>query len=64
MSAEKLPAHSLVTPLAVLDVADKAAQNPDYLVSRDDLAGWETGWEKRHGRLPENCCVAHAFPPG
>jgi kynurenine formamidase len=60
MSAEKLPAHSLVTPLAVLDVADKAAQNPDYLASRDDLAGWE----KRHGRLPENCCVARAFLPG
>ena len=54
MSAEKIPADSLVTPLAVLDVTDKAAQNPDYLVSRDDLAGWE----KRHGRLPENCCVA------
>ena len=54
MTAEKLPADALVTPLAVLDVADKAAQNPDYLVSRDDLAGWE----KKHGRLPENCCVA------
>jgi kynurenine formamidase len=54
ISAEKIPASALVAPLAVLDVAAKAAQNPDYLVARDDLAAWE----KKHGRLPENCCVA------
>jgi kynurenine formamidase len=51
---EKITVDSLVVPLAVVDVAAKAAQNADYLLSRDDL----TTWEKRHGRLPAGCCVA------
>jgi kynurenine formamidase len=54
LSAEQIPASALVAPLAVIDVAAKAAVNPDYLVSRDDLAVWE----RRHGRLPENCAIA------
>ena len=54
ISAERIDASTLVAPLAVVDVASKAAQNPDYLLTRDDLLAWE----KRHGRLPENCCVA------
>jgi len=54
ITAERIPAETLVAPLAVIDVAAKAVQNPDYLLSRDDL----TAWERRHGRLPENCCVA------
>src|SRR5256714_10410363 len=54
ISAEKIPASTLVAPLAVIDVRGKAAQNADYLVSREDLAAWE----KRYGRLQENCCVA------
>ena len=52
--AEKIPADTLVVPLAVVDVAAKAAQNPDYLLTREDLAAWE----KKHRRLPDNCCVA------
>ncbi|HEY7245490.1 MAG TPA: cyclase family protein [Xanthobacteraceae bacterium] len=54
MSVEALPVGALVTPLAVVDVSAKATHDADYLVSPDDLAGWE----KEHGRLPENCCVA------
>jgi kynurenine formamidase len=54
ITSERIPASTLVAPLAVVDVAAKAAQNPDYLLSRDDL----TAWERRHGRLPDNCCVA------
>jgi len=53
-TAEKIPADTLVVSLAVVDVTAKAAQNPDYLVTRDDLAAWE----RRHRRLPDNCCVA------
>jgi kynurenine formamidase len=52
-TAEKIPADTLVVPLAVVDVAGKAAANPDYLLSREDLAAWE----KQHRRLPDNCCV-------
>jgi kynurenine formamidase len=54
ISAEKIPASALVAPLAIIDVTAKAAQHADYLVSRDDLAAWE----KQHGRLQENCCIA------
>jgi kynurenine formamidase len=53
-TAEKISADSLVVPLAVVDVSAKAAQDPDYLVTPQDLAEWEA----RNGRLPENCCVA------
>jgi len=53
-TVEKIPADTLVVPLAVVDVAAKVAQNPDYLLSREDLSAWE----KRHRRLPQGCCVA------
>lgn len=50
----ELPIGELVVPLAVIDVSDKAASNPDYQMTPGDIAGWE----KRHGRLPAGCCVA------
>ena len=43
-----------MVPLAVVDVADEGGEESDYQLSRDDLAAWE----RRHGRLPDNCCVA------
>ena len=39
-------------PLVVLDVHEKVAKNPDYVVSLDDVKAWEA----RHGSIP-----AHAF---
>lgn len=53
-SAATIPVEQLVVPLAVVDVAAKAAQNADYALSRQDLEEWEA----KHGRLPDNCCVA------
>ena len=54
ITADQIAAATLVVPLAVINVADKAAKDPDYRLSRDDLAAWE----RRHGRLPDNGCVA------
>lgn len=54
MTADEIPAETLVAPLAVIDVSAKAAQSPDYLMSREDVAAWEGA----HGRLPDGCCVA------
>jgi kynurenine formamidase len=54
ITAEKITAETLVVPLAVIDVAAKAARNPDYEVTSEDLAAWE----RRHGRIPANACVA------
>jgi kynurenine formamidase len=53
-TAEQIPAQTLVVPLAVIDVSDRAAKNADYQLSRGDLVAWE----RRHGRLPDHCCVA------
>src|SRR5215470_13220344 len=51
---DKIAADALIVPLAVVDVAAKAKQDPDYLLSRQDLLNWE----QQHGRLPTDCCVA------
>lgn len=51
---DTLPVGQLVVPLAVVDVARKAADNPDYQVTPADLRAWE----RRYGRLPRGCCVA------
>src|SRR5205807_1514408 len=40
-TVEKIAAETLVAPLAVIDVRSRAAQNSDYLVSRQDLLDWE-----------------------
>jgi kynurenine formamidase len=51
---DAIAADQLVVPLAVVNVADKAAANADYQLTPADI----TAWERRHGRLPADCCVA------
>ena len=41
-------------PLAVINVADKAAADADYQLTPADIKAWE----RRHGALPKGCCVA------
>jgi len=53
-SADRLDPSVLVVPLAVIDVKEKAAADPDYQLSPDDI----TAFESANGPLPENCCVA------
>jgi len=53
-TAEKIAAESLVVPLAVINVVSRAEENPDYLLSREDLRDWE----RRFGKIPVNACVA------
>ena len=53
-AAEMIPADQLVVPLAVVDVSAQAARNADHAMTVQDILDWET----RHGRLPDNCCVA------
>jgi hypothetical protein len=38
----------------VIDVHEKAAKNPDYTISTDDVRDWE----RRHGPIPEGAFVA------
>ncbi len=53
-SADQVPVENLVVPLAVVDIREKAAENPDAQLTPDDLRAWEA----QHGPLPEGCCVA------
>jgi kynurenine formamidase len=43
------PPRRLVGPAAVLDFAEQAAANPDFLLEVDDIRAWEN----EHGPLPE-----------
>lgn len=47
LTADRVPIDALVGPAAVVDVSARA--NPDYLVTVEDL----TGWEGANGPLPE-----------
>ncbi|NQV22343.1 MAG: cyclase family protein [Rhodospirillales bacterium] len=51
---DQIDPANLVVPLAVIDVRAQAARDPDYRLTPDDI----TVWEAKHGRLPDNCCVA------
>ena len=53
-SADQVPAERLVVPLVVINIAQRAAENPDAQVTPDDIAAFE----KAHGPLPDGCCVA------
>jgi kynurenine formamidase len=53
-SADKLDPAVLVVPLVVIDVKEKAAADPDYQLSPEDIEAFE----QANGALPESCCVA------
>jgi kynurenine formamidase len=43
----------LITPAVVVDIAARAAREPDTMVTVDDLRGYE----RRHGRIPDHAAV-------
>lgn len=44
---DDIPLNRLIAPGIVVDVSEKAAKNPSYLISRQDFLDWE----KAHGRI-------------
>ncbi|MBV8477887.1 MAG: cyclase family protein [Acidobacteria bacterium] len=52
-TVDQIPAERLVAPLVVLNVQRKAAQNPDYQITVDDIANWE----QVHGHIPQAAVV-------
>ena len=54
MSADVIPLSMLIVPLVVVDIRAKAETNPDAQLTLDDLRRWE----RRHGRIPKDACVA------
>jgi kynurenine formamidase len=53
-TVDQIDLKDMLLPLVVLDVHEKVAKNPDYVLSLDDVRGWES----RHGRIPEHAFVA------
>ena len=54
MSADEIPLSMLIVPLVVVDIRRKAEENPDAQLTVEDLRRWE----RRHGHIPKNACVA------
>jgi kynurenine formamidase len=52
-TADQVPVRQLVAPAAVIDVSAKAAADPDYRLSAEDVAQWE----KAHGAIPAGAIV-------
>jgi kynurenine formamidase len=52
-----IPPERLVVPLAVIDVTQRAAENPDVTLSVEDIRHYE----RRHGRIPRGAFVAANF---
>ncbi|MFN8456290.1 MAG: cyclase family protein [Anaerolineae bacterium] len=53
-TADKIPVSDLIGPLAVVDIRAKAEEDPDALVTPEDLQAWE----KSYGELPPGAIVA------
>jgi kynurenine formamidase len=51
--APELRPSELIVPAVVVDIADRAAQDPDTVVTVDDLRAFE----RRHGRIPRDAAV-------
>jgi len=54
LSVDEIPVTDLVVALCKIDIAAKAAENPDAQVTPDDLAAWIAA----NGPIPERACVA------
>ena len=52
-ATHNIPVERFIGPACVIDVAQEAAKNPDFLVTRDTLLQWEA----RHGRIPARAWV-------
>ena len=53
-SVAQIPVENLIAPLAIVDIRERAAGDPDTRLTPDDLKAWIAA----NGPLPERCCVA------
>lgn len=53
-TVDRIPVESLVCPLVVLDLRERAAADADYQATPEDIAAHEA----RHGRIPAGACLA------
>ncbi len=53
-SVDEIPLANLVCPLVKIDIAARAADDADTMVTPDDLSAWVA----EHGEIPDGACVA------
>ncbi|XWN34225.1 MAG: cyclase family protein [Devosia sp.] len=53
-TVDEIPVANLMAPLVKIDIAARAADDPDTMLTPDDIRGWISA----NGDLPERCCVA------
>jgi kynurenine formamidase len=53
---DQIASSSLIVPAVVLNLTEKAKQNPDLAVSPDDIRAWE----RRYGRIPNGAAILMA----
>ena len=53
-SVDQLPVERLVAPLCIVDIAGKAAQDPNAMVEPEDIEAWVAA----NGEIPAGACVA------
>lgn len=53
-TVDRIPASSLVVPLAVIDLRDRAAEDADAELTPNDIRAWESV----HGEIADRACVA------
>lgn len=53
-TVDQIDPKQMLLPLVVIDVHQKVAHNPDYVLSMDDVRAWEAA----HGTIPQGAFVA------
>jgi kynurenine formamidase len=53
-SVDQLPVEQMVAPLCIVDIAEKAAQDPNATVDPEDIEAWVSA----NGEIPAGACVA------
>lgn len=53
-TVDEIDVKEMVLPLVVFDVHRKVALNPDYVITMDDVRGWE----RKHGKVPAGAFAA------
>ena len=53
-SIDEVPVGDLVCPLCVFDIAARAAEDPDAMLTPEDVKAWMA----THGEIPDGACVA------
>jgi kynurenine formamidase len=53
-TVDQIDVKEMIMPLVVIDVHEKVAKNPDYVIAMEDVKDWE----KQHGPVPEGAFVA------